>query len=48
MPFGVIPQPRANYALTKCLISLIFELKALANHYFAIKCRNPWYSQWNN
>jgi hypothetical protein len=37
MPFGVIPPPRANYALTQCLT---FELRALANHYFAIQWHN--------
>ena len=26
--FGVIPPPRANDALTQCLISLTFELRA--------------------
>ena len=28
MPFGVITPPRANDALTQCLISLTFELRA--------------------
>ena len=48
MPFGVIPPPRANDALTQCLISLILELRALANPYFAITQHNQCHSQWHN